>query len=51
MMTIRFFGTRESIPSPGESTVKYGGNTSCVEVHAGKQMLLFILAISILHIR
>ena len=31
-MKIRFWGTRGSIPSPGPSTLRYGGNTSCVEV-------------------
>ena len=31
-MKIRFWGTRGSIPSPGPSTIRYGGNTSCVEV-------------------
>src|SRR5947207_4353344 len=29
---IKFWGGRGSIPVPGESTVRYGGNTSCVEV-------------------
>jgi len=41
MMNIRFWGTRGSIASPGKSTVKYGGNTSCVEVRAGNQILIF----------
>jgi phosphoribosyl 1,2-cyclic phosphodiesterase len=27
-----FWGTRGSIPTPGPSTVRYGGNTPCVEV-------------------
>ncbi|MBV8168954.1 MAG: GAF domain-containing protein [Alphaproteobacteria bacterium] len=31
-MRVRFFGTRGSIATPGPSTVRYGGNTSCVEV-------------------
>jgi CheY-like chemotaxis protein len=31
-MRIRFWGTRGSIPKPGPTTVRYGGNTSCVEV-------------------
>jgi phosphoribosyl 1,2-cyclic phosphodiesterase len=31
-MKIRFWGTRGSIPSPGPSTIRYGGNTSCVQV-------------------
>lgn len=29
---IKFWGARGSIPVPGPSTVKYGGNTPCVEV-------------------
>jgi CheY-like chemotaxis protein len=33
-LRIRFWGTRGSIPKPGPSTVRYGGNTSCVEVRA-----------------
>ncbi len=33
-MYVRFWGTRGSIASPGESTTRYGGNTSCVEVRA-----------------
>ena len=31
-MKLRFWGTRGSIPSPGKNTVKYGGNTTCVEL-------------------
>lgn len=31
-MNITFWGVRGSIPVPGPSTVKYGGNTSCVSV-------------------
>ncbi|MBU1298491.1 MAG: MBL fold metallo-hydrolase [Bacteroidetes bacterium] len=31
-MKIIFWGTRGSIPTPGETTVKYGGNTPCVEL-------------------
>src|SRR5439155_5887984 len=30
----RFWGTRGSIPKPGPSTLRYGGNTSCVEVRS-----------------
>ena len=29
---VRFWGTRGSIPTPGRTTHKYGGNTSCVEI-------------------
>jgi phosphoribosyl 1,2-cyclic phosphodiesterase len=31
-MIVRFWGTRGSIASPGPDTVKYGGNTTCIEV-------------------
>ncbi len=31
-MKVRFWGVRGSIPVPGRSTNRYGGNTSCVEV-------------------
>ncbi len=31
-LKLRFWGTRGSIPSPGPETVKYGGNTTCVEL-------------------
>ena len=31
-MKVTFFGTRGSQPTPGHDTVRYGGNTSCVEV-------------------
>ena len=31
-MKFRFWGVRGSIPSPGPHTVRYGGNTTCIEV-------------------
>jgi phosphoribosyl 1,2-cyclic phosphodiesterase len=40
-MRITFWGVRGSIPSPGPDTVAVGGNTSCVEVRAGKLLLVF----------
>ena len=39
-MRITFWGVRGSIPSPGPDTVEIGGNTSCVEVRAGKALLV-----------
>jgi phosphoribosyl 1,2-cyclic phosphodiesterase/GAF domain-containing protein len=33
-MQVRFWGTRGSIPSPGPGTVRYGGNTACVEIRS-----------------
>ena len=31
-MLIKFWGVRGSIPCPGTNTVRYGGNTACIEV-------------------
>ena len=31
-MKVTLWGTRGSLPTPGPETVRYGGNTSCVEV-------------------
>lgn len=38
---IRFWGVRGSIASPGSHTVRYGGNTSCVEMRVGGKLLIF----------
>jgi phosphoribosyl 1,2-cyclic phosphodiesterase len=32
---------RGSIPCPGPETVRYGGNTACVEIRCGKRLLIF----------
>ncbi len=37
---VKFWGVRGSIPTPGPSTVEYGGNTSCVEVRADGQIII-----------
>ena len=39
-MKIRFWGTRGSIPTPGKHTVRYGGNTPCIEVRLRDNKLL-----------
>ena len=41
-MKIRFWGVRGSIPAPGPETVRYGGNTACVSVHAADGGLVII---------
>ena len=41
-MHIRFWGTRGSIPTPGPTTVRYGGNTACVEVRDSTGALLVL---------
>ena len=38
--TVRFWGTRGSIATPGHDTNKYGGNTACTEVRCGDQLLI-----------
>ena len=39
-MYIRFWGARGSISTPGKETVKYGGNTSCIEIRCGKEIFI-----------
>ncbi len=39
-LSIRFWGVRGSVPSPGPETAGYGGNTSCVEVRAGSELII-----------
>jgi len=38
--TIKFWGVRGSIPTPGRDTVRYGGNTTCVEVRIGDDIII-----------
>ncbi len=38
---IQFWGVRGSIAVPGSETVRYGGNTSCVEMRVGGKRLVF----------
>jgi ribonuclease Z len=40
-LTVRFWGTRGSIPTPGPHTEKYGGNTTCLEVRCGGTLVIF----------
>ena len=39
-MRIRFWGTRGSLPTPGPQTVRYGGNSACVELRTRAGTLL-----------
>lgn len=41
-MKIKFWGVRGFIPAPGEKTVRYGGNTICIEAvsHEGNQAII-----------
>lgn len=41
-MKLRFWGVRGSIPSPGPETVRYGGNTTCLEIRTDAGHLILI---------
>jgi phosphoribosyl 1,2-cyclic phosphodiesterase len=41
-MRVRFWGTRGSIATPGPSTLRYGGNTACVEVRSESDTLVVL---------
>jgi phosphoribosyl 1,2-cyclic phosphodiesterase len=38
---VNFWGVRGSIPCPGTETVRYGGNTPCIEMIVGGERLIF----------
>ena len=38
---VKFWGVRGLIPTPGEDTNLYGGNTACVEMQIGAKNLIF----------
>ena len=39
-MHVRFWGTRGSLPTPGRHTLRFGGNTSCVEVRTADTLVV-----------
>jgi len=41
LFTIHFWGVRGSIACPGPETVRYGGNTPCIEMRVGSERLIF----------
>ena len=40
-MRVKFWGVRGSTPTPQAENLRYGGNTSCVEVRVNGQMYIF----------
>jgi phosphoribosyl 1,2-cyclic phosphodiesterase len=38
---VQFWGVRDQISAPGKETIRYGGNTSCVEIRVGNKCLIF----------
>lgn len=41
-LRVRVWGTRGSIPTPGARTVRYGGNTPCIEVRTASGWLVIL---------
>lgn len=41
-MKVKMWGVRGSIPAPGQHTLRYGGNTSCIEVTSDDGQLLIL---------
>ncbi len=41
-MKLKFWGVRGSIASPGANTVRYGGNTTCIEVRSDDGQLIIL---------
>ena len=41
-MKIKFWGVRGSIPSPRAGTVRYGGNTTCIEIRTDNNELIIL---------
>ena len=41
-MKIKFWGVRGSIASPGPNTVRYGGNTTCIEIRTDSNELIIL---------
>jgi len=39
-LSIRFWGVRGSIPAPDAANLRYGGNTSCLEVRCGDELVI-----------
>lgn len=41
-MKVKFWGVRGSIASPGPTTVRYGGNTTCIEIRTDANELIIL---------
>ncbi len=39
-LSLRFWGVRGGLPAPGPDTLRYGGNTACVEVRCNGRLLI-----------
>ncbi len=41
-MRIKFWGTRGTRPTPGRRTLRYGGNTTCLEIRDKHENLIIL---------
>ena len=41
-MRIRIWGCRGSIPAPGPTTLRYGGNTTCLEIRTNRGQVIIV---------
>jgi phosphoribosyl 1,2-cyclic phosphodiesterase len=41
-MKIKVWGCRGSLPAPGRDTVRYGGNTTCLEIRLNDNTLIIV---------
>ncbi|MHC4605810.1 MAG: MBL fold metallo-hydrolase [Planctomycetota bacterium] len=39
-LRVKFWGVRGSIPTPGTDTMRYGGNTPCIELQGGSERII-----------
>lgn len=39
-IVVKFWGTRGTLPAPGKSFLKAGGNTNCVEIECGDHLII-----------
>lgn len=39
--TVKFWGVRGQVPTPGKETYRFGGNTPCLEMQVGQERLIF----------
>lgn len=39
-LVVRFWGVRGSYPVPGQDTLRYGGNTACIEIRAKNHVIV-----------
>lgn len=38
---VKFWGVRAKVAAPGKDTIRYGGNTACIVIEVGKNLLIF----------